>query len=335
MDARAYETNDPAQTFFALLGERQASATDFIPDTLNHPGSNFFTQAGVGLDLPLFEGGARVAEHEALKSAAQAKALSARAVSNEDYLNSTRLYGSLLALEEQEHQLIALQETVESTLRRYQLGARGNPVGYSGLLGLKGLRNRLQAAVLENQERTQASRDSLAEMAKGLPENWVPKRQEFLSFVNEALPLSKTERHDSSFAVKSAQVMAQSQEKAAQGVKAKFLPKVGLFAEENMNGGSRGAGASYTGGAYLQWNIFSATDYGSIHEAELKSAEASGNADARALGERVQQSQARHADLASEQTIRLLNENIESPGRTDGGFQEALSKWIDQRPAVP
>ena len=330
VDARAYETNDPAQTFFALLGERQASSSDFLPSTLNHPGSNFFTQAGVGLDLPLFEGGARVAEHESLKTAARAKALAAQEVLNEDYLNSTKFYGALLALQDQARLLAALQGVVDSILQKYSLGGRANPIGYSGLLGLKGLRNRLQAGILQSQEQIRASRDSLSEMAKGLPENWVPELKEFLVFVEGALPLPKEGDHESSFAVKAAQVMVESKERASQAEKAKFLPKVGLFADEDMNGGSRGTGASYSGGAYLQWNIFSATDYGSIREAELRTAEAAGNADARALGERIQQAQARHADFASEQTIRLLNENVELLGeQTEASRKLYLSGSIN------
>ncbi|MDR3606644.1 MAG: TolC family protein [Oligoflexia bacterium] len=310
LNARAYETNDPAQTFFALLGERQATSNDFVPDVLNHPGSSFFTQAGVGLDFPIFEGGAKVAEHDALKSAAHARSLSLQAAVVEDYLTLTRLYGGLLIMSEQEHQLRALERTVESTLQRYQLGERGNPVGYSGLLGLKGLRNRVQAAILQNLEQVGAFRDSLFAMAKRLPEGWSVKPQEFTAFLSETLPAPKSESRQPSASVQSAQAMAESQAKAAEGERAKFLPKLGLSASEDLTNGSRGTGTSYSAGAYLQWNLFSATDYGSVREAQFKSAEANGNAEAQALGERMRQSEARHADFASTQTIQLLNENV-------------------------
>ncbi len=61
LDTRAYSTNDPALTFFSLLGERRAGAADFAPGQLNHPGSSFFEKGSLVLDLPLYEGGQKQA----------------------------------------------------------------------------------------------------------------------------------------------------------------------------------------------------------------------------------------------------------------------------------
>ncbi len=311
LDARSFSTNDPAQIFFSLLGQREATPADFAPSALNHPGSSFFSQGGLGLDLPLFEGGSKVAQLEARKSEVQARAFAAKAASTEDYLSAAMFYGTLLALREQRTQLTALTQAVESTLRRYQLGGRGNPVGHSGLLGLQGLRNRLQAMLLQNQAQSGASHDSLLEMAKSLPNRWEPERQDFLGYISGALSVKGSEVNSPSFTVQAAGADAESLEKASKGERAKFLPRVGLFAQENLYNGSRGTGTSYAAGAYLQWNLFSPMDYGSVREAELKAAEANGHAEARALGERVEKTQSRYSSAAAEQAIRLLTQNVQ------------------------
>ena len=310
MDAKAFSTNDPTATFFEQLSEKQITTGNFNPSLLNNPGSNFFTDVGFGLDLPVCEGGARVAENESKKTISQAKSLMVQVTLNEDYLSATQQYGKLIAVGEQEAELKSLQETVTGVINRYQLGGRGNPVGYSGLLGLKGLRNRIAAALIQNHEEALASKESLSQMASHDPMNWQPKPQPFLEFIRESLPALKSARDSSSASVKSSQMLAKSQEQASDAEKAKFLPKVGLFAHESINSGSLGTGNAYSAGAYLQWNLFSATDYGSIHEAELRNSESSAHADAQALAEGIQKTQARHADTASEQSIRLMTENV-------------------------
>ena len=70
---RVFSTNDAGTSFIYTLEQRQIGSADFAPSALNQPGSSWFEQGTLGLDLPLFEGGAKVAQAQAAEKAAEAK----------------------------------------------------------------------------------------------------------------------------------------------------------------------------------------------------------------------------------------------------------------------
>ena len=39
------------------MGERSVRAEDFIPNSLNNPGTSMYRKGTLGIDLPLYEGG--------------------------------------------------------------------------------------------------------------------------------------------------------------------------------------------------------------------------------------------------------------------------------------
>ena len=159
IEGRAFLTSDPALTFMSLLGQRQMGAADFNPQTLNQPGSGFFERGTLGLDFPLFEGGSKVAAERAAIKMTEAKSFELKSAEIAQYAEIANTYSSLISLQGQRSELHQMNENVDQILAQYKIGSKSNPVGYSGLLGLKNLRNRVEGLLAENSSKVAALRD--------------------------------------------------------------------------------------------------------------------------------------------------------------------------------
>ena len=318
-EGRAFSTNDPALTFMSLLGQRQIGVSDFAPAALNQPGSSLFERGTLGLDLPLFEGGSKVAQASASSKMAEAKTFELQAEEITEYAELANAYSSILSLQRQHSELERLRESVEDTLAHYKIGAKSNPVGYSGLLGLKNLRNRLEGLKAENSAKTAALRAQIRITASGganggaadLPENWMPKPEDSQEFIAEHLDrkVKAPQGAGKSASVRAMHLNAESLEEAKGAEKARFLPKVGLFGTGDLYGGSRSAATSYTAGAYMQWDLLSASNFGAIAQAEHNAAAALARADAMNEHARIDEATASQSANALEMNLSLMNES--------------------------
>lgn len=298
-DLRAFQTNDPLTIFGGTLLQREASSADFMtrekpdsleglqalskdpadatpfirPDTLNNPGTRNFGMGTLGVDLPLYEAGARSAAAEMYAKMSEALNYQALHTQLDEYTLAASAYGQLMILDREHQELKNLQFAVNSILARYQLGNAGNPVGYSGLLGLRGLNNRLEALVLQNRTRHKALLDYLGEMTGGLPENWKTKNQEAKDFAAAYLQYGDLNAGPS-FRTRFYQKMVEAQEEKAVIDTAPLRPKTGLFAEAQAVTGDRGTGTNYKAGFYFQMMLVSPTDIqaGSQAEKEVEAA---------------------------------------------------------------
>jgi outer membrane protein TolC len=298
-DARAFNTNDPAMNFFSTLGQRSARESDFstksvrsrpsnfidtnnnpyttpnyntlnllAPDTLNNPGANTYQRGTLGIDMPLYEGGSKSAVANAYEKQAEGKQHEIKFVSLNEYANHAAMYGTLNSLYEFQDKLTSLEKTVKGIIGRYQLGNRGNPLGYSGGLGLRSLKNRLEGMKEENKAKIAAIRDMIEVATNELPENWAVRSQTVLSFGDEYLKYQPAER---SYMAKAMKAYAESAENQAKAEKARILPKVGLFGEGYVYRGDRSTANAYNAGVYVQMNLYSPGDIETIEEANLKS----------------------------------------------------------------
>ncbi len=268
VDAKGYQTNDPGMSFFGTLSQRSVTAADFNPASLNHPESRWYTRGAIGLDLPLFEGGMKAAQVEMQGHFADGKRNSARQAKVGQFAEVAHIYGSLIGLGEQREKLESLNSSLDRLLKAYRIGDRSNQVGYSGLLGLKTLQNRLQGLLAENRASMKAQRAALEEM--GLRrEGWVPEKVKVQEFIQRAFA---SERRGESAATGALKGMALASEARARMEKARYLPRVGVFAEEYLFSGSRKTDNGFSAGLYLRWNLFSAEDYGIAKEASLSAA---------------------------------------------------------------
>ncbi len=270
-DGKAYTTNDPTVTFMSNMGQRGVTQEDFIPDNLNNPGSGNYQKGTLGLDLPLFEGGARSEAAKAMKKLAEAKKHQSNSVYLNEFSTAAAAYGQIILLMGINEELNTISGRVDAVLSNYQGGLRSNLVEYSGILSLKTLKNRIKVHLSENESRTSALRVYLEKMSgNALTEGWLPYKENVISFSDTYLKAENTTAEGSSN-VKAYQAMAESSSNKAEAEKALFLPKIGLFAETSIYNGKRDTADSYTAGFYIRMNIFSPMDYGAVKQAELES----------------------------------------------------------------
>ncbi len=306
-EGRVFSTNDPALTFMSLLGQRQIAAPDFSPSALNQPGNGVFERGTLGFDLPLFEGGAKMAAADAATHAAEASRHGRNSAQNKQYAEIATAYVSLLVLESQRRELSQLADGVKDTLDRYRIGAKSNPVGYSGLLGLKNLRNRIQGLLVDNEAKRSEIRDRVRVVATDLPSDWTPISEDLGTFIEKHMP--STVKAGRSASENVAYATAEAMEKMKGAERARFLPKIGLFGTGDLYGGSRNTATSYTGGAYVQWDLFSAQNFGAMGQAEHQAAAALARADGESRRAELARSGARHAIGSLEKNLTLMDES--------------------------
>ncbi|TGL69445.1 TolC family protein [Leptospira kmetyi] len=300
-DARAFRTDDPTLNFMGKLGQRSANASDFsteslryqpsnfldssnqpyngvnpnnanlfAKDTLNHPGNNSYSKGTLGIELPLFEGGGKVAAHTIREKRFHAVLSEDKYIRILEYSKAALSYQSIVLAEENLARIENLSEQIRNFLNRYRIGNRSNPVGFSGQLALQSLQLLLNVSKKEFESLKKSAEENLFLGAPGLDENFRPKINTLFSFADRYLPIPKEK--DSLHTPLSEAYRFQSEE-AQEGIeaeKAKFLPKIAAYAETYAYNGARNQANSYNAGVYLQMNLLDPSDLGALDEAKAK-----------------------------------------------------------------
>lgn len=270
VDGRSYETNDPTLSFMGILSERAVKSSDFAPNSLNHPGDHFYNRGALGIDWPIYEGGAKTAQLAMQHHVVASAKANLSVVKTAQYVEVAKLYGSIRALMTQSEKLTELQNHLSRVLQAYHIGDKTNPVGYSGLLGLKTLALRIKGMLADNHAKQLAYKNALAEM--GLKQQlWSPTKFSTTQFVNHYFPAANK---GESAHVLSQKQMALARKHQADMEKAKFLPKVGAYAEEYLFNGDRTTANGYSVGLYVRWSLLDPAHYGTLKEARLNAAAA-------------------------------------------------------------
>ncbi|MGK5087310.1 TolC family protein [Bdellovibrionota bacterium FG-2] len=315
LDAKGYDTNDPGAALFSKLSQRQISPSDFSPDLMNHPGAQLTEKLTLGLNLPLYEGGVRKAHAQIDQTLVQAKGLEEQATKQKMYLETARIFQSLTIEARALKNLSQLEKVLIEILARYRLGSKANPVGYSGLLGLQSLRNKIAGLMLQKQAKMATYYGALRKMSQdasnALPEKWEPQDEDVIEFSRNHLnPMAATEmKNPGSLRLQSMETAALASDQAIAIEKAKFLPRFGLFAESSLNHGSRDTAVSHTGGAYLQWDLFSASNFGAVHQAQAASAATHSRVQEAKIQEEIQTLGSKEASGALEKGLKLLTDS--------------------------
>ena len=183
LDARGYQTNDPGASFFGLLEQRSIGQADFDPNAINHPESNVYTRGALGLDWAVYEGGIKSSQVDFFKHSVSAQKNATSQIQLEQYSAVGLYYGSIAIIRDYKLKLETLNSEVGRFIKSYQLGSKGNPVGYSGLLGLKSLANRLSGLLNQYEAQSQAHYAALGEL--GIKnQNWSPEVIDSNNFVS-------------------------------------------------------------------------------------------------------------------------------------------------------
>lgn len=268
LDARAYQTNDPGNSFFGILEQRKIEQTDFAPNTLNHPDAATYTRGALGLDLPLYEGGFKSNQLSAVKHQLKSQEHQVTQLEVDQYASVVQSYGSIAVLITQKEKLSEVKNEIEKLLKNYQVGQKSNPVGYSGLLGMRSLLNRVSGLLEQNTAQLSALGAVLNTMGWN-KSDWSPEKTDAVTFTDKFL--SQHEAKNNSAKLNSLKEEALAVQDMAKMQKARFLPRIGAFAESSMFNGSRDTANNYTAGVYLQWNLFDPADFGKFKESNLQS----------------------------------------------------------------
>lgn len=340
LDVKGYQTSDPGSSFIGLLEQRAVTQTDFDLDAINHPDQHFYTRGALGLDFPLYEGGMKVAEYRMQNHFSNSKEQEIIKIRNEQYAEVAKTFGALAVIDQQKNKLSEMNNTLARLLKGYKLGIRSNPVGYSGLLGLRSLSNRLQGLLKQYGLQSEALYLALKEMGLEKNSDWRPQFEDVTKFTKKFLTVNKLEE---SSAARSVKEKAMASKEASQMGKARFLPKIGAFAETYAFSGSRATANGYTAGLYLQWNLFSPSDYGTLKESKLHTAAADYYAQAYAEKERAEFHSLQKTSESLLANIELLSdsekimteqvqvtENLFKNGSVNAlQFVEVLSRRVD------
>ena len=284
---RGYSTNDPLQNFMGKLEQRSVLAADFSPDSLNQPGTNTFGQMSLGADLPIYEGGGSRAFSEMQDFQLQAKQNLNSATEIEIYSQVVSLYSAVLDANETLESLDDLKTKVSSILSKYSLGSRSNPVGYSGLLGLKSILNRIDASINELKIMKANTQNEVASRAKNINQDWQPKKEKFSQALESALPEQALKEESESYSMAAHSLFAEMQNSKISMQRSRFLPQLGLFAEGNYLLGDRTSATGFTGGVYLKWAIFNPKDFGLVSESKHSYAAAQSKIQSNELNEKL------------------------------------------------
>ena len=309
LDAKTYQTNDPGASFFGLLEQRSIKQTDFNPDSINHPDSHIYTRGALGLDLALYEGGMKSSQVDLFRHSVAAQQNTTSQIQVEQYSTVGLSYGSLSVLEQQRIRLQGLSSEVSRMIKSYQLGSKSNPVGYSGLLGMKSLANRISGLLNQYDAQSKAHYAVLREL--GLRDSsWSPENINSNTFVTRYFDRSSKQGEPvASYKIESAKENVKASEEMANMEKAKFLPRAGAFAETFIFNGNRDTANGYNAGLYLQWSLFDPSEYGSLREAKLKSMAAAKYSEATEQQERTERAALNESLKSLRQNIELLNDS--------------------------
>ncbi len=266
--AQVYSTNDPGASFFGILEQRSITNTDFNPQTLNNPGVNQFGQVTLGLDMPIYQGGMKAAQRELQRDLTKSKTLQVKDTMNRQYAVVAHSYGSINVLLVQKQKVVGLASDIEKIIKGYGVGNKNNPVGYSGLLGLKSVSNRVKALLVQYEQQSLGYYGALQAMGVHFKTQWKPHRESVQNYIARVLPVKGSE---SSFQIQALNANAKVAEKSSDMELARYRPHLGLFAQGYHFSGSRDSADGYTAGVYLKWSLFNPEDLGRHSEALLKS----------------------------------------------------------------
>ncbi len=311
LNATALTTNDPGANLFGRIGQRSLVSTDFSPALINQPGFNGFQMVNLGLNLPLYEGGRRTHALSATEKEVKIQQLQLEATERAVMKDLIFDYGALVIVQGAEQKLIALKSTLQKILAQYRIGNSTNPVGYSGQLGLKGVLNRIEAALLGLEVEKKSAQISLNQKIGQPGQALIPSEASVTELISKNreyldVPLNPS---DLSLGDQISELKAEITEVSKKAEWARYLPQFGVFGQQGWINGSRNVANATTAGVYLQWSLFDPEHYSRLSEADAESKKESFLKDAFQETVSIQKQQINEQEHALEKTLHLLSEN--------------------------
>jgi hypothetical protein len=301
------DTNDPGQVFFNYLGQRSVTQNDFNPASLNRPVRQRFANGALGLDLPLYEGGMRSNQTTMYDMILKSNEFEIKTKRTEEYTELVRRFGSLISFNLNSSALNRLRADLDLIINSYQVGSKSNPIGYSGLLGLRGVLNRVEGMLNEFGMQIKNNKDWISNKAK-INDEWHPiSTYKFFDFISNSLNNSESQSFSSLLLANEFKVSSMSH--ASNMEKARYLPKIGLFAQNNIYSGQRDSQASQSFGVYLMWELFNADSYNKFSEARAKTMAAEAKLLSGKQQESIMRENLRTSKITLEKNLILLDKS--------------------------
>jgi hypothetical protein len=301
-------TNNPGVTFTNFLNEGQVKQDDFIPSNLNSPSNHIFNQSDVGIDYLIYDSGSRssimnIQEHQSISIDYQKKL-----VLLNQYVKILNYFSNYILERDHENDIKLIENNLISIINKYQVGEKSNPVGYNGLLSLKGIQNNIDLTQLEIISSLKEIKNSLKILTGNPDLNFEPDLVSFEKLLEIYASSSKEET--SSFQVNIEKENSIAIKESISQEKSKYLPKIGVFAQENLALGERGGQSNYILGAYLKFN-FKPSEFGGEDEKELLALAKEKNAESINLNDTLLQSSAKEEIKKNNQKLILIRKSYE------------------------
>ncbi len=261
-------TDSPSQSLFANLNQRAANpTTDFATAALNNPETTTLMETTLGIAWPIYEGG----KFKHLKNASyEVKAAQTFFNQVNQYKVKSELiaaYSNILNHSQALSHYTKISQTLAQQISRYKVGKKKNPVGYSGLLGLKATLNKVEAFKSYSEAQISKNKATILNHIPNLDNSWEASNEDPIQFVKAKTPINNDTKN--SLFLQGQKHITKAMQEKAHSEKSVVRPKVGLFAENSMYSGDRDDANSTTLGAYLKWNL-GWYSRGVYREAQLK-----------------------------------------------------------------
>lgn len=267
LGARQFNTNDPSAVLFNRLGQGEVQSADFAESEINDPGNQAFTTGNLMIDLPLYEGGMKSGMNEVNEKMYESSQYEAKAIEISSFTETLERYSTIAINEKHKKEVQKLKGEIQKLVQKYNLGSKSNPVGYSGLLGFKGLIKKSES-LLNGLEAENEVKMDLLKVEAGLQSLEIKKIDNLKTFLNQTLKRNNAQAVSSQ--LKAMSLKVQALDGAQQIEQARFLPKLGAFANTGQYRGERGENTVQSVGVYLQWDLFNNDSYGRKTEAKVK-----------------------------------------------------------------
>lgn len=249
-----YITDDAGANMFGLLSERAIKSSDFMPDALNRPGMNHFSKLTIGLELPLYEGGAGLGNKKV--SEKMAKSLELNAIAARSHLLSeyVKMFWGAKIYDQHDEVFSKKLLNLKKLENSYQLGSRENLLGYSGKLGMINLGFKIQSLIDSVRVKKNSQLNALEELAQ---ENINKDELRSVDMESSYRSLVANAPVGNKYATDALGEKANAQQESIDLQKARLRPQVALFADQSFFKGDRELSDAKTVGISLRWSLFS------------------------------------------------------------------------------
>jgi len=258
VDASAFQTNDPARSFTGNLYQRAIRQSDFDPNTINATRTNQYVRTTVGVNLPIYQGGAGQANAKLARNNSIVQKYQLKQTELEQYAYATANYIALVSLKEQKIKLQKIASNINNILKSYALRDQKNQIGYSGYLILEASHNKTKSFIIDNEEKTRALYTRLNAMGFVSANDWQVQDLAIENYLNKYLKTSSQTNVDNNFSYANSALKAEVDvsKNHAEIENAKNLPQLNLFAENYVFNGDRATRNGYSAGVNLRWNFY-------------------------------------------------------------------------------